>query len=225
MLFTQELIQKMDLSELATLHNLLHKEDKRDKEALELHLTLHQELAKRNLKIAHSNLDLEVSTFALQNGLSKDDVESVGLPVVKQEEDGVPKRDVRLLQPLQKEDQSDGEMRVVLGIVLEPNEVDSYKHTVTTKEIETAAYKWLEYNQIRMVGHERVSNAQITIVESYIAPVDFEWNGEPVKTGSGVLGVRVHDDKIWEKITKGELTGYSMGGWASLVKIGESDNG
>lgn len=224
MLFSQELLEKMDLQELSTLHNLLHKEDKRDKEALELHLSLHQELAKRNLKLSYSDLDNEVSSFALESGLAKEDVESIGLPVLKQESE-IEERDVRLLQPLQKEESEDSEMRVVLGVVLEPNSVDSYKHTVTTKEIESAAYKWLEHNQIRMVGHERVSNAQITIVESYIAPVDFEWNGEPVKKGSWVLGVRVNDDKLWDKIVKGELTGYSMGGWASLKKIEDKKDG
>ena len=51
----------------------------RDKEALELHLSLHQELAKRNLKLSYSDLDNDVSSFALESGLAKEDVESIGL--------------------------------------------------------------------------------------------------------------------------------------------------
>lgn len=49
------------------------------------------------------------------------------------------------------------------------------------------------------------------IVENYIMPVDCEINGEQVKKGTWMMGV-VWSPDYFEKIQKGEITGYSMGG-------------
>ena len=49
------------------------------------------------------------------------------------------------------------------------------------------------------------------IVESYIAPVDFDLNGEQIKKGTWLMGV-VLSPENFEKVQKGELTGFSMGG-------------
>jgi len=49
------------------------------------------------------------------------------------------------------------------------------------------------------------------IVENYIAPVDFELNGEVVKKGTWLMGVILSPEKF-EEVQKGVLTGFSMGG-------------
>lgn len=55
------------------------------------------------------------------------------------------------------------------------------------------------------------------IVESYVAPADFTVNGEPIKKGTWLLGVR-WTQEMFEKIKKGERTGLSLYGTADRVK-------
>ena len=55
------------------------------------------------------------------------------------------------------------------------------------------------------------------IVESYIAPVDFTVNGQSVKKGTWLLGVR-WTEEMFAKIEKGERTGLSFYGTADRVK-------
>ena len=61
-----------------------------------------------------------------------------------------------------------------------------------------------------------------TVVESYVAPVDFEIEGEKIKKGAWVLAT-LATDEVWEKIKKEEITGYSMAGTATKTKISKSE--
>jgi hypothetical protein len=54
------------------------------------------------------------------------------------------------------------------------------------------------------------------IVESYIAPADFELNGEQVKKGTWLMGVILSPEKF-EEVQKGALTGFSMGGSGNRI--------
>ena len=56
-----------------------------------------------------------------------------------------------------------------------------------------------------------------TIVESYVAPVDFEVGGEKVHKGTWLLGVR-WSEAMWDKVKKGERTGLSLFGTATSVE-------
>ncbi len=106
--------------------------------------------------------------------------------------------------------------RFVMGIVYEPDTKDSEGDWATAEEIRQAAYTFMESGQIYKINHDK--GASIHVLESFIAPVDYEVEGEQVKKGSWLLGSRVLDDDIWEKIEKGELTGYSMAGEALRVE-------
>lgn len=55
------------------------------------------------------------------------------------------------------------------------------------------------------------------MVESYIAPSDFEMGDEMIKKGSWVL-VTKDSEAIWNQIQKGEITGYSIAGTADIGK-------
>jgi len=52
------------------------------------------------------------------------------------------------------------------------------------------------------------------ILESYLAPAEFEVDGTRIKRGTWLLAVRVTDDDLWRQIKSGELTGFSIGGRA-----------
>ncbi|MBC7340960.1 MAG: hypothetical protein H5U02_00640, partial [Clostridia bacterium] len=107
---------------------------------------------------------------------------------------------------------ADEERRIVYGVVLEPESVDSQGEVISAEEIEKAAHKFLVKS--RVVGDWHRKKAQGEVVESYIAPDDFEMGGQKVKKGSWVLAVHITDDELWRKVKEGEYTGYSVGGFA-----------
>lgn len=109
------------------------------------------------------------------------------------------------------------EERFVLGIVLEPEEVDAQKDIYSDAEVRTAAHKFMEQYQNIGLMHRDVVNEQVKILESYVAPVDFEMDGIVVKKGTWLLAVRVLDDELWSEVKEGGLTGFSIGGSAVRV--------
>lgn len=55
------------------------------------------------------------------------------------------------------------------------------------------------------------------VVESYLAPVDMEIDGQKVSKGTWLVGI-VWDHESFKKIETGEWTGYSMGGYAHRLQ-------
>lgn len=145
--------------------------------------------------------------------------------------------------------------RYTLGIVYEPDEIDTQDDFASAQTIEHAAWdfmcklqtmdlsvqraeqlisglqKAMDGDEVRLditdwaddISKGRVGDMHSvwpdelgTVVESYIAPVDFEIGGEPVKKGSWLLGV-VWSEEHYDKIESGERTGYSLGGKAMRV--------
>lgn len=108
----------------------------------------------------------------------------------------------------------DSDKQIAFGVVLEPDEVDSQNDTITAEEIEQAAHAWLAKYQDRGVMHTQLANGKIEIYESYVAPANLNINGQAVKKGTWLLMYHVQDKDLWKKIKSGQLTGFSMGGFA-----------
>ena len=100
--------------------------------------------------------------------------------------------------------------RIVMGVVYEPDVEDAQADWANAEDIRKAAFSFMESGQAYKINH--ADDAKINVLESYLAPVDFELEGQVVKAGSWVLGSRIKDDEVWGKIEKGEITGYSMAG-------------
>jgi DNA adenine methylase len=62
--------------------------------------------------------------------------------------------------------------------------------------------------------HKGAINDKVKLLESYLAPADFELNGQQVKQGTWMMAVKVLDDALWQAVKSGELTGFSIGGSA-----------
>jgi len=112
---------------------------------------------------------------------------------------------------------ADEERRLVYGVVLEPDTVDSQGDIISAAEIEKAAHKFLVKS--RVVGDRHSKKANAEVVESYIAPDDFEMGGQKVKKGSWVLGVHISDDRLWDAVKKREYTGFSVGGFGIREEV------
>lgn len=112
------------------------------------------------------------------------------------------------------------EKQTVLGIVLEPETTDSQGDIYSAEEIESAAHNYME--QYQTVGHMHqtaLPETAVRVAESYLAPVDFEVDGQPVKAGTWLMVVHVLSDALWAQIKAGDLTGFSIGGFAQRVPV------
>ncbi|WP_440097231.1 XkdF-like putative serine protease domain-containing protein [Bacillus paralicheniformis] len=108
------------------------------------------------------------------------------------------------------------EKKLVYGIVYEPDTPDAHGDFMTAAEIEKAAHGFLKDAREIDKQHDFQSGVG-EVVESYVAPADFEVNGETIKKGSWVLVTKASDE-VWEQIKKGEITGYSMAGTAETIE-------
>jgi hypothetical protein len=99
----------------------------------------------------------------------------------------------------------------VTGIVYEPLEEDAHGNFMTEEEITKAAYYFAKNGSKVDLQHsfEPLDNA--SVVESWVAKSDFKIGDETVQKGTWLMTVEVDDD-IFEKVEKGEITGFSMGG-------------
>ncbi len=106
----------------------------------------------------------------------------------------------------------DSEKHFITGIVYEPNVEDSQGEFMTASEIEKAAY-WFAKNGDKVdLQHNFEECPSCTVVENWVAKADFSLDGQDVKKGTWLVTVEVTDDALWEKVEKGEITGFSMGG-------------
>jgi len=123
---------------------------------------------------------------------------------------------------------SDVEERYILGIVLEPtlrkdadgNDLlvpDTQGDVYTAEEVRKAAHLWLShYGQVDLMHSWRpLRQEQVQVLESYLAPVDFDIDGASVIKGTWLLALRVLDDALWEAVKAGALGAYSIGGTAN----------
>lgn len=121
--------------------------------------------------------------------------------------------------PISKE----GQMKqLVYGVVLAPNELDSQDDFMLPHHVESTAHGYLK-KAIR--GKSSVAKLQhraqgffkdkpsICPVESFIAPVDFSYDGvDMIKKGSWVMCMHVEDPDLWQRFLDGEFAAFSVGG-------------
>ncbi len=110
-------------------------------------------------------------------------------------------------------DKADEDEHVVYGVVYEPDVADAQDDFANETEIRKAAYGFMENVQLFKVMHKG-KKVKIKVLESYIAPVEFKMAKQTIKKGSWVMSVRILDKKIWKAIQDGDLTGFSMAGYA-----------
>ena len=114
------------------------------------------------------------------------------------------------------------EQQLVYGIVYEPGSADdesthdSHGDFMDSAEIEKAAHIFMKDARNIDKQHDFESGVG-EVVESYIAPADFEIGEETITKGSWVLVTKATDE-IWEEVKDGSLTGYSMAGTAETIE-------
>lgn len=115
------------------------------------------------------------------------------------------------------------EKQLVTGVVYEPDVEDSHGDVMTAEEIEKAAYTFMENYQHIDKQHDEIAGKG-TVVENWIAKSDMTVGEQEVQAGTWLMTVRVDDADTWEEIKKGEVTGFSMGGFGERVEIAKTDD-
>lgn len=121
--------------------------------------------------------------------------------------------DVKLLK-------RDEAQQIVYGVVYEPDVVDAHGDFMDAGEIEKAAHVFLK--EFRNIDKQHDFTSKVgEVIESYIAPADFELGGQTVTKGTWMMAVKVVDD-VWQSIQKGEYTGFSLAGYGNVEKAQET---
>lgn len=102
------------------------------------------------------------------------------------------------------------DQQIAYGVVSEPDTEDLQGDILTAGEIQKACHQFMRKSQ--KIGHEHKGQANVDIIESYIAPLDFECGGQIVRKGSWVMGVKINDPLIWRAVKTGDITGFSIAG-------------
>lgn len=112
---------------------------------------------------------------------------------------------------------ADKPKQILYCVALEPDSEDLQEDVIDAGEIEKTAHDYLLNS--RVVGNSHLKNTRGTIipvdagvVESFIAPVDYEVGGETIKKGSWVMAIKVYDTELWKSVEAGDITGISIGG-------------
>ncbi|MHA2641773.1 MAG: XkdF-like putative serine protease domain-containing protein [bacterium JZ-2024 1] len=102
----------------------------------------------------------------------------------------------------------------VLGIVYEPGVVDAQGDWTDAEVIKEAAHAFLGNGaRLRRMHREDIPRSEAVLAESFIAPVDLQFNGLSVRKGAWVVVVRILGRRLRDEVISGKLAGFSMGGY------------
>lgn len=157
---------------------------------------------------------IEAAALAESGKLAPAGLGTSGILPEEDDEETVAKRYVPLLK-------ANLERREIIGIVLEPETVDAHGDIYDADVIADAAHDFLaRFNATSTLGlmHKDMKR-DFDLLESWTAPLDLTLGDRSVKSGTWLIMVKVNDDKIWDKVKKGEITGFSIGGKAKVKKL------
>jgi DNA adenine methylase len=115
------------------------------------------------------------------------------------------------------------EERYVLGVVLEPLKemgmTDTQDDTYSAAEVRQACHKFMEDYGVMGLQHQINVTGRVKLVENTITRTDEVIDGQPVKAGTWLMGIRVVDEGLWKRVKDGSLTGFSIGGIAQRTPL------
>lgn len=110
---------------------------------------------------------------------------------------------------------ADKHKQIVYGVVLSPDEVDEQDDWMTAEDIEETAHQYMKKSRIVGSNHSKPIDAEP--VESYIAPVEFQIDGQygpqTIKKGAWIVAAKINDPDEWQKILNGDYEAWSIGGF------------
>ena len=125
------------------------------------------------------------------------------------------------------EDEEDEEEFTIFAPVLEPNDgedgapldPDKQNEIYSAEAIRKTAHYWMENGGVVGLMHRFNIADQVSVLESYLAPVDFvfkcsDGSDYKVRKGTWLLRLRINNKELWDAIKEGKLGAFSVGGTA-----------
>ncbi len=103
---------------------------------------------------------------------------------------------------------------IVYGVLLVPDEPDLEGDQFSIDIIKSACEKYS--NKLQVDEQHRFANPELEVVDSFIAPDGYTIEGNAVKPGSWVVGIRTEDQDVIDKIRRGDYRGLSIEGSATV---------
>ncbi len=117
---------------------------------------------------------------------------------------------------------SDDELRVSYGVaypMFPPGVVDSQRDFMSESAIRDTAWRYLSNSARYDMHHTKldVAKSEAVVVESYLAPIDFDWpkpdgTVKHIVKGSWIVATHYPDPDVWARVRKGEFGAYSIRG-------------
>lgn len=104
----------------------------------------------------------------------------------------------------------------VWGVVLVPESLDVQGDVVSAEEIESGMHDFMDKGGKIGVMHVGGS-VKAHVIETYITTETIEKGDEVIPRGSWILGVKIENSAVWQRVLDGELIGFSVLGWAYHV--------
>lgn len=131
------------------------------------------------------------------------------------------KQNVRIVK---KEHVDEEEEFTIFGEVLIPEEIDAHEEIYSEKDVKNAAHYFMEnFGNVGFM-HKFFINGDVKILETFLAPTDLNFKSmlnkkRKVKKGTWLMRMRVLNNELWKNIKNGNLSGFSIGGLASVQQI------
>ena len=107
--------------------------------------------------------------------------------------------------------------QIIYCVVLEPDSEDLQGDVISAEDIEKAAHEYMQTSRVIFDAHQTAVDA--IPVESFIAPVDMDVEGEPIRKGSWVMAIKVLAPAMWAAVEAGAYNGVSIGGWGTRAEV------
>ena len=110
------------------------------------------------------------------------------------------------------------EQQIAYAIVYEPERVDTQADFARIHEIEKMAHDFMINSQRYDLQHSAdVPRDSAYVVESFIAPVDFNWTlpsgiEKLIRKGAWVVATYFKDAQLWQMVKAGQINAYSIYG-------------
>lgn len=112
------------------------------------------------------------------------------------------------------------EKKLFTAVVLRPNDIDAHGDVYDEDTVEKACHNFSQFCRKANLQH-LVEVDDITFVENYIAPQDFQLGDGMVFKGDWVATAKINNDEVWEMCKNGTFTGFSVGCLATTEKIND----
>lgn len=133
----------------------------------------------------------------------------------------------KVVEPVEQINKSvNEEQRLALFVVLEPQDgdetTDLHGDTYTAAEVEKACHGFNQHCMKANLFH-KVETEEAKIVESYIAPVDFQLDDKLIKKGTWLQSWYFPETEVgellWKSVKDGTIDGVSIHGRATTEKL------